>query len=66
MSFFKPTDAATKYLIEAPTIEIAQTLPTLTLPKVKLDDFNGEIGESVKCDFSGQKVGDEELTLQHR
>jgi hypothetical protein len=32
------------------------SLPNLCLPKSKLDVYDGEVGERVKCDFSDETL----------
>jgi hypothetical protein len=38
-------------------------MPDLKLPKVRLDDFNGDSAEKVKCDFTGETMKGEPLTF---
>jgi len=65
LSVYSPSSATSQYLKEAPVHEIALNLPNLLLPKTRLDDFTGDIGESVKCDFSHEslRVAGEPLSL---
>ena len=43
-------------------------LPSLVLPKAKLDSYEGEVSEHLKCDFSGDnyKVNGETPSLEQR
>lgn len=66
---YTPTDKAQQYLKEAQTHDVAMGLPQhLMLTKCKLDDFTGEVGEKVKCDFSNEslKCNGDKLSLQQR
>jgi len=50
---YLPSEETSYYLKQTSAYEIALNLPNLNLPKTKLDSFSGEVGEKIKCDFSG-------------
>lgn len=39
-------------------------LPNLSLPKARLDAYNGEVGEEVVCTFAEETVGGQTPTLE--
>ena len=65
---YKPSQQVAQYLNNTAAHEIALKLPSLLLAKVRLDNYAGEVGEHVKCDFSGEEhmINGEPLTLEQR
>lgn len=57
-----------QFIKETPLTELAMILPSLNLPKARLDQYEGEVGERILCDFTGDhfKVSGQCPTLEQR
>ncbi len=53
---YTPTSSVLQYLKATSVQDIAVNLPCLQVQKAKLDEFVGDIGPKVLCDFANDKL----------
>lgn len=63
IALYKPSKEVATFVSEALVHEVALLMPDLKLPKARLDSFIGDASEKVKCDFIGETMKGEPLTL---
>lgn len=66
LNVYMPSAGTSQYLKETAAHEIANILPSLQLPKTRLDSFTGNVGEKVTCDFTGDEFKEENEVLSDK